>query len=113
MKVRGTGVAAHALQHGVGVPQRKVPRVLRELTGGDDYAVAAGAKCVTAGQRELGVKYEHLRGAFREAPSVPTDDNGWRAGGKSALQMRRRLTTSADSTGTKMCGRFSPAILAG
>jgi transposase len=79
--------AAHALHYGMGIPVRKVPAVLRLLTGvrltqgtltQDALRRAAGA---------VGTVYAQLRVAIPEAPVVHTDDTGWRVGGEPAHLM--------------------------
>ncbi len=79
--------AAHALHDGVGIPVRKVPAVLRLLSGvrltqgtltQDALRRAAGA---------VGTAYAQLRAAIPEALVVHTDDTGWRVGGEPAHLM--------------------------
>lgn len=83
----GVMAAAHTLHYGVGIPVRKVPLVLRELTG---VSVTQSAVTQDALRRAAGpvkVAYEELREAVREAPVVHTDDTGWRIGGRTAFLM--------------------------
>ena len=79
--------AAQVLHDGLGIPVRKVPAVLRLLTGGrltqgpltqDALRRAAGA---------VGTAYAPWRVAIPEAPVVHTDDPGWRVGGEPAHLM--------------------------
>jgi transposase len=86
--------AAHALHYGVGIPVRKVPAVLRLLSGvrltqgtltQDALRRAAGA---------VGTAYTKLRAVIPEAPVVHTDDTGWRVGGKPAHLMAFETDTA-------------------
>jgi transposase len=75
--------AAHLLHYGDGIPQRKVPRVLKSLTG---LPVTQGALTQSAlrlgtGKGSVAQAYEHLREA------INTDDTGWRVGGQAAQLM--------------------------
>ena len=79
--------AAHALHYGVGVPQRKVPEVLKELTGVTITQSALAQDALRRAKAEVGAKYQQLREGIREAPFVHTDDTGWRVGGKPAFLM--------------------------
>jgi transposase len=79
--------AAHALHYGIGIPVRKVPTVLRLLTG---VQLTQGALTQDALRRAAGVVgtvYARLREAIPEAPVVHTDDTGWRVGGEPAFLM--------------------------
>jgi hypothetical protein len=79
--------AAHALHYGVGIPVRKVPAVLRMLTG---VRLTQGALTQDALRRAAGVVgtvSAQLRAAVPEAPVVHTDDTGWRVGGEPAHLM--------------------------
>ncbi|MGH7960792.1 MAG: IS66 family transposase, partial [Candidatus Binatia bacterium] len=78
---------AHVLHYGRGVPLRKVPAVLRELTG---VAVTQGALTQDARRRvagSVGAVYQQLRARVQEAETVHTDDTGWRVGGEPAHLM--------------------------
>ena len=79
--------AAHALHYSVGVPQRKVPGVLKELTGVTITQSAIAQDALRRAAREVGAHYQQLREALRQAPFVHTDDTGWRVGGKTAFLM--------------------------
>jgi transposase len=81
--------AAHALHYGEGVPQRKVPGVLRRLTG---LKVTQGA--LTQSAIRLGTcngpiarHYEKSREKIKEQEAIHTDDTGWRVGGEPAQLM--------------------------
>jgi transposase len=79
--------AAHALHYGIGIPVRKVPTVLRLLTG---VQLTQGTLTQDALRRAAGVVgtvYTQLRAAIPEAPVVHTDDTGWRVGGEPAYLM--------------------------
>ena len=77
----------HTLHYGLGVPQRKVPRILKELSGLEitQGALSQDAQKQTAGA--VGAAYQQLRTEIRQAPVVHTDDTGWRVGGESAQLM--------------------------
>jgi hypothetical protein len=77
--------AAHLLYYGEGIPQRKVPGVLKSLTG---LPVTPGALTQSAlrlgtGQGAVAQVYEHLREEVKEQEAINTDDTGWRVGGSS------------------------------
>lgn len=81
--------AAAALHYGDGIPQRKVPRVLKSLTG---LSVTQGA--LTQAALRLGTgcgpvarRYQQLRDQIKEQPAINTDDTGWRIGGEPAQMM--------------------------
>lgn len=85
----GTGVkaAAHALHYGAGVPVRKLPMVLKELTGITLTQGAMTQDAMRRGEAEVGARYRQLCGGMRESPVVNTDDTGWRVGGNTAHLM--------------------------
>lgn len=81
--------AAAGLHYGEGVPQRKVPGILKCLTG---LSVTQGA--LTQAALRLGTKqgpvaqrYEQLRKGIKEQPAIHTDDTGWRIHGTPAHLM--------------------------
>jgi transposase len=81
--------AAHALHYGEGVPQRKVPGILRCLTG---LKVTQGALTQSAirlgiGQGQIARHYEKSREKIKEQETIHTDDTGWRVGGEPAQLM--------------------------
>jgi transposase len=79
--------AAHLLHYGLGVPIRKVPALLRALTG---VILTQGALTQDALRRAggaVGGAYPRLRTDVRGAPVVHTDDTGWRVGGVPAWLM--------------------------
>jgi hypothetical protein len=79
--------AAHHLHYGLGVPVRKLPEVLRLLTGArlTQGAIARDALKKAAGA--VGAAYQTSCDSVREAPYVRTDDTGWREGGSPAWLM--------------------------
>ena len=81
--------AAHLLHYGEGIPQRKVPRVLKSLTG---LPVTQGALTQSAlrsgtGQGAVARAYHQLREGIKEQEVINTDDTGWRIGGQGAQLM--------------------------
>ena len=87
--------SAHVLHYGIGVPLRKVPAVLRELTGVEvtQSALTQDAQRRAAGS--VGAVYEQLRARVPEAAAVHTDDTGWRVGGEPAQLMAFETTAVA------------------
>jgi hypothetical protein len=79
--------AAHALHYSVGVPQRKVPKILQELTGVTITQSALTQDALRRARDKVGASYEQLRQAMRQAPFIHTDDTGWRVGGETAFLM--------------------------
>jgi transposase len=79
--------SAHVLHYGIGVPLRKVPAVLHELTGVEvtQSALTQDAQRRAAGS--VGAAYEQLRARVPEAAAVHTDNTGWRVGGEPAHLM--------------------------
>ena len=85
----GSGVmaVAHTLHYSVGIPVRKIPAVLRELTGVSVTQSAITQDALRRAEGMVGAVYEDLRNQVREAPVVHTDDTGWRIGGRTAFLM--------------------------
>lgn len=83
----GVKAAAHALHYGAGLPVRKVPMVLKELTGITITQGAVTQDAMRRGEGEVGARYRQLRDEVRKAPVVNTDDTGWRVGGSTAHLM--------------------------
>ena len=79
--------AAHVLHYGVGVPVRKVPAVLRALTGVEVSQGAISQDALRRATGAVGEAYHKLRGPVRASPLVHTDDTGWRVGGEPAFLM--------------------------
>ena len=83
-----TMAAAHTLHYEVGVPVRKVPRVLKALTGMDVTQSAIsqhGAKAAEEGP--VAERHQELREGIQKSPVVYTDDTGWKKAGKTAYLM--------------------------
>jgi transposase len=77
----------HALHYGRGIPQRKLPAILQELTG---ISVTQSALMQDALRRSggaVGQAYQGLRASLARAERVHTDDTGWRVGGRPAQLM--------------------------
>lgn len=79
--------AAHALHFNRGVPLRKVPAILKELTGIEVTQSAMTQDALKRAQGLVGQAYEQLRAKIKDAPFVHTDDTGWRTGGAAAQLM--------------------------
>ena len=79
--------AAHGLHSGIGIPVRKVPRVLEALTGVTLTQGAITQDAMRRAAHSVGEVYEDLRTTVPEAPGVHTDDTSWRVGGKPASLM--------------------------
>ena len=79
--------AAHVLHYGVGVPVRKVPAVLRALTGVEVSQGAISQDALRRATGAVGEAYHKLRTSVGVSRLVHTDDTGWRVGGESAFLM--------------------------
>ena len=79
--------AAHLLHYGVGIPVRRVPAVLRMLTGLELTQGAITQDALRRARGAVGAAYARLRASVRDRPSVHTDDTGWRVGGEPAFLM--------------------------
>ena len=79
--------AAHVLHYGVGIPVRRVPTVLRALTGVELSQSAITQDALRRARGAVGDGYRRLRESVRESAVVHTDDTGWRVGGESAFLM--------------------------
>ena len=79
--------AAHVLHYGVGIPVRRVPSVLRGLTGVELSQSAITQDALRRARGAVGDGYHRLRKSVRESAVVHTDDTGWRVGGESAFLM--------------------------
>lgn len=78
---------AHTLHYEHGVPVRKTPAIMEDLTG---LRLTQGAITQDAMKQTLGAvgaTYEALRASVQEQPVVHTDDTGWRVAGESAFLM--------------------------
>lgn len=79
----------HMLHYGLGVPVRKLPEILWEMTG---IRVTASALTQDAPRQAakggpIGEQYQTLREAMRQRAVVHTDDTGWRIGRVNAHLM--------------------------
>ena len=79
--------AAHMLHYGVGIPVRRVPTVLRALTGVELSQSAITQDALRRARGAVGDGYQRLRESVRQSAVVHTDDTGWRVGGESAFLM--------------------------
>ena len=79
--------AAHVLHYGVGVPVRRIPAVLRALTGVEVSQGAISQDALRRAKGAVGDAYDKLRTSVRASPLVHTDDTGWRVGGEGAFLM--------------------------
>ena len=78
---------AQVLHYAHGVPVRKVPAIVEDLTGVrlTQGAITQHAMAQTAG--EIGARYAALRDLVRKQAVTHTDDTGWRVAGKQAFLM--------------------------
>ena len=83
----GVMAAAHTLHYAIGIPVRKVPAVLGELTGVSLTQSAITQDALRRAVGRVGAAYRELREQVREAPVVHTDDTGWRMSGRTAFLM--------------------------
>jgi len=78
---------AHVLHYVHGVPVRKTPGILEDLTGVRLTQGAITQHAMKQTEGALGASYEALRASVPQQPVVHTDDTGWRTGGKAAFLM--------------------------
>ena len=78
---------AHVLHFAHGVPVRKTPAILEELTGIRLTQGAITQDAMKQAEGIVGARYEQLRASVREQPVMHTDDTGWRVGGRTAFLM--------------------------
>ena len=78
---------AHALHYLHGVPVRKTPAIIEELTGVRLTQGAITQDAMKQGERAVGATYDALRALVSRQPVVHTDDTGWRVAGKTAFLM--------------------------
>lgn len=78
---------AHILHYAHGVPVRKTPAILKQLTGVGltQGAITQNAVRQTAGA--VGAYYQQLRESVKEQAVIHTDDTGWRIQGEAAHLM--------------------------
>jgi transposase len=79
--------AAHVVHYGMGVPVRKVPAILRELTGIKVTQSALTQDALKKSEGVVGNAYQELRKSVATAPAVYTDDTGFRIHGAPAHLM--------------------------
>ena len=72
--------AAHMLHYGWAIAVRRVPAVLRALTGVELSQSATTQDALRRTRGAVGEAYRRLRGSVRESAVVHTDDTGWRVG---------------------------------
>jgi uncharacterized protein YukE len=78
---------AHALHYGHGVPVRRLPAILREMTGIAITQSALTQDALKQAAGPVGAAYRELRQQVRHAPVTYTDDTSWRVGGDGAYWM--------------------------
>jgi transposase len=78
---------AHVLHYMHGVPVRKTPAIIEELTGVRITQGAITQDAMKQTRGAVGATYEALRASVRDQPVVHTDDTGWRVGGEPAFLM--------------------------
>lgn len=81
--------AAHILHYGDGIPQCKVPSVLKTLTGLSltQSAITQSALRLGAGEGPIAQQNEKLREEIKDQEAINTDDTGWRTGGEPTQLM--------------------------
>jgi transposase len=78
---------AHSLHYGHGVPVRRLPAMLREMTGIEITQSAITQDALKQAEGAVGTAYRQLRDQVRQAAVVYTDDTSWRIGGDGAYLM--------------------------
>lgn len=78
---------AHSLHYGHGVPVRRLPAILQEMTGIAITQSALTQDALKQAEGPVGAAYQELREQVRQAPVTYTDDTGWRVGGDGAYLM--------------------------
>jgi transposase len=78
---------AHILHYVHGVPVRRVPAILEDLTGVRLTRSPITQDAMKQSEAALGARYQALRAAVRGQPVVHTDDTGPRVGGQTAFLM--------------------------
>ena len=78
---------AHILHYLHGVPVRKTPAILEDLTGIRLTQGAITQNALQQAEGAVGERYQALRASVREQAVVHTDDTGWRVGGEGAFLM--------------------------
>lgn len=78
---------AHSLHYGHGIPVRRLPAILGEMTGIEITQSAITQHALKQIKGPVGAAYGELRKQVRHAPVTYTDDTGWRVGGDGAYLM--------------------------
>ena len=78
---------AHSLHYGHGIPVRRLPAILWEMTGIAITQSAITQSALKQIEGPVGNAYRELREQVRHAPVTYTDDTGWRVGGDGAYLM--------------------------
>ena len=78
---------AHILHYVHGVPVRKTPAIVEDLTGVRLTQSAITQDAMKQSEGAVGARYEALRASVREQGVVHTDDTGWRIAGRQAFLM--------------------------
>jgi transposase len=78
---------AHSLHYGHGVPVRRLPAILREMTGIAITQSAITQDALKQAEGPVGAAYQQLRQQVRQEPVTYTDDTSWRIGGDPAYLM--------------------------
>ncbi len=78
---------AHSLHYGHGVPVRRLPAILREMTGIAITQSALTQDALKQAEGPVGAAYRELREQVRQAPVTYTDDTSWQVGGDGAYLM--------------------------
>jgi len=78
---------AHSLHYGHGVPVRRLPAILREMTGIGITQSAITQDALQQAEGPVGAAYQEFREQVRHAPVTYTDDTSWRVGGDGAYLM--------------------------
>jgi transposase len=73
--------AAHQVHYRLGMPVRKLPELLRLLTGAGLTQGAITLDALRKAAGAVGVKYADLGDSVRDSAWCHTDDTGWREGG--------------------------------
>lgn len=78
---------AHILHYAHGVPVRKTPAILEQLTGVRLTQGAITQDAVRQTEGAVGARYRQLRESVQEQSVIHTDDTGWRVQGETAFLM--------------------------
>src|SRR6202166_752584 len=78
---------AHILHYVHGVPVRKTPAIIEDLTGVRLTQGAITQDAMKQSNDAVGATYKALRALVQDQPVVHTDDTGWRVGGAAAFLM--------------------------